>query len=111
MNLLTYATLRNGVVNGKKLTKPQLNLLGKLDAMGVELTSAQDVLVTNPHNGYSAMLPPFVATLVNWVYEVYSSYNYGPMTCRGTKVAIQTFDRTRYLILALDSKVFSDFID
>jgi hypothetical protein len=107
MNLLTYATLRNGVVNGKKLTKPQLNLLGKLDAMGVELTSAQDVLVTNPHNGYSAMLPPFVATLVNWVYEVY----YGPMTYRGTTVALQTFDRTRYLILALDSKVFSDFID
>jgi hypothetical protein len=106
MNLTDYAT------EHLSLTKPQMNLLAKLDAMGVNIPDPTNlVLVSNPTSEYTAALNPLVAALINWVYEVYSTYQFGTMKYGRVKVAIGTFDRVRYLILALDKQAFSDFID
>ena len=114
MNLTSFVNLNGGSISqgGKKLTQPQKNLLAKLDAMGVTVQEdGLPVVVTNNASGFSGALHPFIAALVEWVYEVYSTYNYGPMHYGKTKVAIGTFDRVRYLILALDKQAFRDFID
>jgi len=112
MKLTDYATLNENTFSGKKLTKPQLNLLAKLDGMGVTVESNLPRVVVNQVSGYSAPLTSFIATLVEWVYETYASYNFsGAMNYRGTPVAIGTFDRVRHLILAVDSRAFSNFID
>ena len=113
MNLSTYAAIRSNEINGKKLTHPQLNLLTKLDATGAQIDPDNDVGgVTNPTNGYCADVGPFIAALINWVYKTYATYGYdGSMSYRGKRVTIQLFDRTRYLILALDNEAFRNFID
>jgi hypothetical protein len=114
MNLISFVSQNDGAIEkgGKKLTQPQKNLLGKLDAMGVEMSSiGSPRVVTNNNSGYVGLLHPFIAALVEWVYEVYSTYHFGPMHYRRTSVSIQTFDRVRYLILALDNQAFRDFID
>ena len=115
MNLTSFVNMNGGSIfcGGKKLTKPQMNLLAKLDAMGVDLVpSGYPAIVTNHSSGFSGPLNPFIGALVEWVYEVYSTYDRaGAMNYNGTKVTVQTFDRTRYLILALDKQAFSDFID
>jgi hypothetical protein len=108
MNLTTFAETTD-----LRLTKPQMNLLAKLDAMGLSIDNpGNPAVVANPHTGYKAMLNPLVGTLSNFVYKVYSTYGYsGTMNYRGTKVAIGTFDRVRMLILSLDKQAYSDFID
>lgn len=106
MNLTDYA-----ILNKLKLTKPQANLIAKLDGMGV-IVSDLPRMVHNQVNGFGDTLNPFSAALVEWVYDCSRSYNgMGPMRFNGHKVAIQTFDRVRYLILALDKSAYQDFID
>lgn len=81
--------------DGKKLTQPQINLLNKLNQdYGVKVDGEKTELVSE---------------LVQFVRSCNTGF--GPVTYRGKKVTIQTFDRTRYLILDLDSKAYSDFID
>jgi len=104
MNLTQYS------LNFKTLSKPQMNLLAKLDEMGV-IVDMDNRSVTNPTNGYTEMLDPAIATLVRWVYKVYRTYDNGKMNYNGTKVAIAIFDRVRYLILDLDKQAFRNFID
>ena len=108
MNLTEYLA---SLPTLRKLTKPQTNLIVKLDEMGLNIRPS-DVLVTNPTNGYTASVDPLIACLINWVYETYRSYGSasGMKFCE-TKVSVQTFDRVRMLILNLDSKAFRDFID
>jgi hypothetical protein len=110
MNLSDYSTR---YPLGVKLSKPNLNLLFKLDNMGVEVGNPSEPRrIENPTSGYVGVLNPLVATLVEWVYRVYSTYDRGgAMNYRGTKVAIGTFDRVLYLILTLDKQAFADFID
>lgn len=113
MNLTEYITSKPFV----KLSKPQMNLLAKLDAMGVEVVSftGEDRIITNPVNGYSEAVNPFIAALVNWVYKTYKNYDGLPggngLQFGGTPVAIGTFDRVRMLILSIDSEAYSNFID
>ena len=114
MNLTAYNALFSNTINGKKLTAPQINLFAKLDEMGVKVTAIPGATqrCTNPVNGFSDEICPPIAALIEWVYEVYSTYgNGGTMSFRGTKVAIGTFDRVRMLILNLDSEAYSNFID
>ena len=109
----TTATHYVSTFTNRKLTQPQLNLLVKLDEMGLRvIENAMSVYVENPQSGYSELLYPLVAALVQWVYETYNTYGRsGTMNYRGVKVAIGTFDRVKMLILSLDSKVYSNFID
>lgn len=107
MNLNDYST-----VNGKTLTQPEKNLLAKLYNMGVFL----DETITSAENPVTGVvldnLHPVVARLVKWIYQVYSTYDgEGPMNFRGKTVAINTFDRVKYLVLKLDNKAYSDLVD
>ncbi len=119
MKLTDFAALNNNKVNGNTLRKPDLNLLAKLDAMNVEISDPLPRVVTNHGSGFSGPLHPLIAVLVEWVYETHSTYDEtystygwsGGMSYNGVKVSIGTFDRIRYLILALDKDAFSDFID
>ena len=110
MNLTDYSTR---YPLAKKLTKPQMNLLFKLDDMRVEVGNpGEPRVVQNPVSGYSEALNPFIATLVEWVYDTYATYDFaGGMNYNGTKVAIGTYDRVRMLVLSLDSDVYSNFLD
>jgi hypothetical protein len=107
MNLTTYLSAKP---NKFVLTKPQLNLIAKLDDMGVTIDPSV-ITVVNPMTGYFANVDPLIVVLINWVYDTYKSYHNGSMNYRGTKIAIGTFDRVRHLILDLDKESFRNFID
>lgn len=113
MNLTDYYLANKERLNMKQLTGPQQNLLFKLDDMGVDVGSGGPVTLRNPISGYTVpVADPFLAALVNWVYDTYSTYNYsGGMNYNGTKVAIGTFDRVKMLILSLYPNAYSNFID
>ena len=111
MNLTQLATAKN-----VKLTKPQANLLAKLDSYGVLVSdNVPDMLpTTNPITGYVSELPALVSCLVRLTQKLILSYEQSPtyqMTFNGHKVAIQTYDRVKELILSLDSRAYSNFID
>ena len=111
MNLTTLATVKN-----VKLTKPQANLLAKLDSYGIVVTdNAPDTLPTvNPVTGYTAELPVLVSCLVRLIYKLTMSYESSPtytMTFNGHKVAIGTYDRVKMLVLSLSPSAYSNFID
>lgn len=111
MNLTQLAAAKN-----VKLTKPQMNLLAKLDTYGVVISDqVPDTLPTvNPVSGYSAELPALLSCLVRLTYKLMQSYENSPtyqMTFNGHKVAIGTYDRVKGLILSLDSKAYMNFID
>lgn len=111
MNLTQLAAAKNVT-----LTKPQANLLVKLDSYGVVVSDqVPDVIpTTNPISGHSEELPALVSCLVRLVYKLTLSYEMSPtytMTFNGHKVAIGTFDRIKMLVLSLNSKAYSNFID
>lgn len=111
MNLTDYTTR---FPLAKKLTKPQTNLLFALDDMGVQLFVTDNVFCRNPITGFSATINPLLARLIEWTYEVYASYDPmagNPMNYRGKKVSVAVYDRVRYLVLAIDSSVYRDFLD
>ena len=113
--LAKHMNIVSHTLNGKKLRPADLRLVAKLEEMGLGvLDDAISVHTTNPVSGYSDMLEPLVSALVNWTFETYGSYDTigtGAMRYRGTKVTIQTYDRVRMLVLALDSKAYSNFRD
>lgn len=112
MKLTGYLSHVDNRINGKALRKPDLNLIAKLDEMGVELANVN--IAVNPVTGYVAHTDLFIATLVNWTFMVYATYDpvaMTPMTFRGKKVNLQTWDRVRHLILSLDKEVYYNFID
>jgi hypothetical protein len=119
MNLTDLLNNVGNRINGTTLRKPDLNLVAKLDAMGItlkmgDLQSDGLVFTRNPVSRNTAMLNPFISALINWTFEVYSSYDPmagDPMNYRGTKVAIGTYDRVRMLVLSLDSEAYSNFLD
>ena len=113
MNLTEYTT-RYGLPNGKTFAKPQINLLFQMEDLGVQLFVTDNVICRNPVSGYSEIINPLLARLIEWTYEVYSTYDAfsgQPMNYRGKKVTIQTYDRVRMLVLSLDSNVYSNFLD
>lgn len=110
MNLTEYITANPTKF---KLTQPQKNLLVKLDNLGVMGDMTADVKLQNPVTGYTTTVNPFVAKLIKWTYAVYETFNFDgkPMVYNGKAVAIGTYDRVRYLILAIDPVNYSKFID
>ena len=53
-----------------------------------------------------------IARCVELTQELSYSYSgIGPMNFEGHKVPIQTYDRIKYLVLALDSEAYGNFID
>lgn len=109
-------------INGKKLTQPQKNLLAKIQKdYGFDIKAA-DLFCVAAHipvarqNRVSGVvvdnLNPLVSALVDFVYEAYGNYErVGRMIVNGKEMAIQTFDRVKYLVLALDSRAYNELID
>lgn len=104
---------------GFKLTKPQSNLLAKLEAAAVRVNenrvtlgaTGADVIVTqNLVSGYRAPLNPLISTLVEWVYTMTLKYE-RQMSFAGLGFTNAEYDRVRYTILAWDSEAYSNFID
>jgi hypothetical protein len=100
-------------VNGKKLTKPQMNLLSLLETKyKVNIDPVRHANAINPMSGVSVSCTPLIGCLCEVVHVVYKTYGFdGSMTLNGERVTIQTFDRIRHLILALDSHAYSNVID
>jgi hypothetical protein len=99
--------------NGVKLTQPQKNLIAKLqNEYGFEvdmgLTSAMNIATGQVFGN----LNPLVASLVTFALDAYRTYNFkGSMTVNGKPFSVQLYDRTKYLILALDSRAYYDLLD
>ncbi len=111
MNLTQLAVAKN-----VKLTKPQANLLAKLDELGIVVDDNTPDMLTalNPITGYRADHSALVTYLIRLTYKLIQSYENSPtytMTFNGKKVSIQTYDRVKMLILALDPAAYRNFID
>lgn len=101
-------------INGKTLTKPQSNLVQKLvEKYGVQFSEQPlTAIVYNPCTGVRFAVDENIAVLVSFVHLSYRNYSeLGRMQYFGKPVAIGTFDRVRYLILALDASTYSNVID
>lgn len=103
-------------ISAPKLTKPETNLLNKLaEKYGVNPSGFQDeVELFNRFTGVSVKTTPLVAMLYNFTIDAISSYEMrgdGKMFYNNVPVAIDTYDRVRYLILKLDRKAYYDLVD
>lgn len=107
MNLTQYAT-----ANAVKLTKPESNLLVKLESnYGLAPIGSEPAKVDNQFGFGSAVVSPLVAALVAFVYASNRVGAFVPLSYNGKKVDVGTFDRTRYLVLKLDSAAYSALLD
>lgn len=79
-------------INGKKLKKSQLNLLKKLEKLGV-MPASETASRTNPYSGISCTLQPLAVTLYDFVIN---SYNAGLV---GRFVPLETWNNCRYFFL------------
>lgn len=100
-------------VNGKKLTQPQKNLLAKLQKtygfdVDPDLTSAQNLCSGQVFDNLDSM----VAALINFCTDAYRTYGmHGYMVVKGKKFTVQDYDRTKYLVLALDNQAYYNLLD
>jgi len=102
-------------VNGKKLSKSEINLLAKLaDKYGVTLGTSNEVR-TNPFTGAAHSLPPLAVALFDFIID-----NYRKGLVKGSTVASMSnpkaiptavWDKARYTFLAYWPKEFYDLID
>jgi len=94
-------------INGKELTKPEQNLLKKLatkhGVVGYDITCN----VQNPFSGEGVVLDGVTAALVHFIYYV---PNLG-FVVGGQNVAIQDFDRTRYLVQRVNRDAYYTLLD
>jgi len=79
-------------INGKKLKKSQLNLLKKLEKLGV-MPASEIADRVNPYSGARCTLPPLAVTLYDFVIN---SYNAGMV---GRFVPLETWNNCRYFFL------------
>lgn len=94
------------------LSTPEKNLIAKLQDNYGLVVSENETTVTNLCTGQSFNSTPLVAALVNFLNVSYRNYNlFGKMYFNNKPVAIGTYDRTKYLILKLDSDTYYNVID
>lgn len=90
-------------INGKPLKKAQINLLAKLDSLGVKFNpdpAAVSFNHINPCSGVSVTLVPLASCLASFILEAYSqNHGFGPLTYKGKVVPLPVWDRTRHLFL------------
>lgn len=102
MNKLTELT----VLNGKTLKKSQLNLLAKLDKLGVRIPAPGSNLErANPYSGIKHTLDPVAAALYDFIIDQY----HGGMVGKLFPVAV--WDSARYLFLFAWPNQYYDLID
>ena len=95
-------------INGILLTKPEMNLLKKLETKHGVTVDDHQLVVTNAFTGVEVTVGPVVAALVRFVQDTAytTDFTYG-----GKKVAVQDFDRSRMLVLRLDQEAYYAVLD
>ena len=107
MKLTDYTTL-----NGISLTKPESNLLEKLDIKYGLIVNPYETTAINMCSGSKFTVSPLSAALVKFLNEAYRTYAlFGTMHFNGNTVAVGTFDRVKYLLMKLDIDTYSNTID
>lgn len=99
-------------MSGKKLTKPENNLLAKLQAdygISVRNQTFDKATVTNRFSGLAVETSFLVEALVNFIYEINTGFQ--PLTYKGKNMPVSIFDRTRYLVLKLDDAAYYSLLD
>ncbi len=95
---------------GKKLSKPQTNLLIQLDNFGVVAPAANETR-TNPYTGKTHNLSPLACALYDFVTGARNNGWGTPISFNGHKVQVGQWDRTRYLFMDLWSDEYYDLLD
>jgi hypothetical protein len=99
-------------MNTTNLTKPEQNLLNKLNAEYGLVVNDSLTAAVNPLNGVTVQTTPLVAALIRFTQVAYQSYGlFGKMAFRQKPVSIQTYDRVRYLVLKLDKNAYAQVLD
>jgi hypothetical protein len=99
-------------MNTTNLTKPEQNLLNKLNTDYNLVVSDKWTVAVNPLNGVTVQTTPLVAALIRFTQVAYQSYGlFGKMAFRQKPVSIQTYDRVRYLVLKLDKNAYAQVLD
>ena len=96
-----------------KLSKPEKNLLAKLESMGVTIAEVENSVRVNRVSGQSRTLSPVACALFDFVMESYASYlnTRGQFSYNGNKFPVSVWDRTRYLFLKLWVNEYYALID
>ena len=116
MNLLNATELAAAFLK-KPLSKPEKNLVAKLEGFGVNcqtLPSDDSLRRSNPYSGFETVLHPACAALYDFCIESYATYgrsHVSPMTYAGNKVTLDVYDRTRYLVLKLWPDAYMNLLD
>lgn len=96
------------------LTKPENNLIAKLTNEYGIVVSNNNTTAVNPLNGATVNTSALVAALIRFTqiaYNSYQIYGNGKMSFENKPVSIQTYDRTRYLVLKLDRTAYAEVLD
>lgn len=100
--------VKGSVINGKKLTQPEVNLLNKLVETGYihEVLPSSAATRTNPFSQASRVLEPLAVVIYDFTVAWMLDYERGL-----NKAPVSVFDRARYLFLKLWPDAYSELID
>lgn len=99
-------------VNGIALTQPEKNLLTKLATKHGLVAAGSPRKVANRFTGVTVTVDGVVAALIGFVYAASESAEmFGRMIYGNSSVAVQDFDRARYLVMKLDSSAYYEVLD
>jgi hypothetical protein len=101
------------ILTNISLTKPETNLVNKLvDDYGLVVLD-NDLTVQNMCSGQDFTAnSPLSAALVRFLNTSYRNYSlFGKMTFNAKPVAINTYDRVKYLVLKIDREIYYSVID
>lgn len=97
-------------LDGKKLSKSQVNMLTTLSKLGVSMPEQSETR-SNRYSGVSHLLTPLQVAVFDFIMETYGNYQRTyQLAYRGQKVTQTTFDQARYFFLNW-SNLYYDLID
>jgi hypothetical protein len=91
-------------ISGKKLSKSELNLLKKIDALGV-IPATLEGIRQNPYSGVQRKLCPLAVTLYDFIIIQYNAGNVGKL------FSVSVWDNCRYMFLKYWPDEYFDLID
>lgn len=107
MKITDYTT-----ANGISLTTPETNLSNQLSEKYGLLVSEIETTAVNQFTKQEFPASPISAALVRFLNVAYRNYIlYGKMSFASTPVTIDTYDRTKYLLLKIDKETYFNTID
>lgn len=102
MNQINLATVTQ--INGKNLSKSQINLFKKMAALGVKPVNTPATR-SNPYSGVSVTLEPLAATLHDFVIDMYRAGMVGKL------FPVSVWDKARYTFLEFWPESYYSLID